>query len=577
MFESKQSDYWFIESTNDLLVCTVTSVSADGLKPCKGDLISIFPLIHKIDRKTNKKDFLYPPSSAVSSISADMSLTLSALSTEKFFYSTVAQTSADIEIGEITKPIITFNNKTDLYNISFLGKYNDNNVSIFTYNFKYLDNQMELLGAHAIVPEEKNYTYKYTFEDGYLHPDYVIKGNDTTGFDSSFGIYFGIQQDEVPPNYQFKPFHFENYLKFAASPYATTVTEVTGNATLPLTWAGGFITQKRSAPALNTEEIIRIDLTCKSYSLTNQDLLNHDIYNDSTPYYRKVNTGSSPGPGSGFCIFLYEPTSETVDVGIGTTSVEIQGLSSFEVLEDPDIKELSLNGYGPSMGYAPASATKLEPSGLIYRLAGIKAKGFVGICFDIEGSFGDSSYGLPPSYDGSTLTQVASSIAIRGGFENDYKLLDKTATLNPATFKMHDDVATRADAPDKDIRIEISNRGTKLKIFGKENSNTYSLLHEVNLANYFQSIPKFLKAGLSFNTSEKSSNFELKKFKVSGTNTQTPFQPKIITSNNNQSFIESQYGLETTGSVNVGGTSETENTCTCDICNTTTSYSCCEC
>ena len=43
MFEPKQSDYWFIEDTDDFLLCTVSSMSAEG-PPCRGDLVSLHPI-----------------------------------------------------------------------------------------------------------------------------------------------------------------------------------------------------------------------------------------------------------------------------------------------------------------------------------------------------------------------------------------------------------------------------------------------------------------------------------------------------------------------------------------------------
>ncbi len=45
---------------------------------------------------------------------------------------------------------------------------------------------MHLVDSHAFIPESKNHDFKYTFEDGYIHPDYIIKGNKTSNVDTFF-------------------------------------------------------------------------------------------------------------------------------------------------------------------------------------------------------------------------------------------------------------------------------------------------------------------------------------------------------------------------------------------------------
>jgi hypothetical protein len=96
MFEPKQSDYWFIENTNDFIVSTISSVSAAGLDPCKGDLVAMYPMVYKINRDTNKKKTLFPSGSAQ----------LTNLSAAGYIYSTVPNLSVDIDLDEISKPQI---------------------------------------------------------------------------------------------------------------------------------------------------------------------------------------------------------------------------------------------------------------------------------------------------------------------------------------------------------------------------------------------------------------------------------------------------------------------------------------
>ena len=583
--ESKQSDYWFIEDTDEFLVCTVTAVSAEFPEGCYGDLVSIFPLIHKINRKTNATEYLFPPVTELSSISSQ----------DSYVYSTVPDISADIVVNEVTKPLISYNEKTDIFNITFLGKYTDNNISIFTYNFQYLNGLMHLLGSHVIVPESKNTEEKYTFDEYFINKDYFINGNDTAGFTSPYGLEFQFfSGGHLPPNYMVRPYHENDNLVFSKARYTTAgsqTTELTGNDSLPIAYSGGYITQKTLTKPVNTSNPIRVEFSFKCYNLNdgtgNYDFLypyltgawsqtDYDAPSASRFIAKSEQTLAASNYGEGFCVFFYEPESEIlpvtvnvgrdqgINVGAAATSVTVndQGDITGRLLEDPDDMELRLVGLGSSIGYCPASAGYLEGtdgSPQLFQTQGIRANGYLGICFDIGGEFCTKSDGKPEKFTGSVVDDATGdplTIGVRGGKKQRYKSLFRSGNITASNnlIDLHQVVTSYSATTIKDIRIDMFN-GTDVRIYGKLNSsNDWIDLYTFNLKTFYgENIPKYLKAGLAFTTSNRVSNFELVKFRVKGTATDAvslPPTPRITsasTQNINTGYCSTRTGQFDTG------------------------------
>lgn len=520
MFEPKQSDYWYIEDTDDFLLCTVSSISASSNDPCKQDPVAIYPVIYKINRDTNKKKTLFPSGSAQ----------LDSFLDPGYVNTLVPDVSSNINVSEISKPQISFNKTNSLYSITFTGKYSDNDFAIFSYIFQYNSSSMHLVDSYAFIPEAKNYNVRYTFDNGNLHPDYIIKGNTTSNTDTFFGTGSSDFLNYVPPDYQIAPFHFGNDLKFGSTVYSTTSTEYSGDGVLPISYSGGFITLKDSANGISTENCIRVDFNFKCYSLTNQQGFWSDVTVTGPPLSASRNTtlytlNTSDYLGEGFCIFFYEPQTEIFPIYVdsqNSTGIGYQDIvgigNSIPVTDDPKLKELELNGVGKTMGYVPASANVVEYNSLSpFRSQGIRAKGFLAICFDLAGYFCTTDEGMPGSYDGTTYTQSASTIGIRGGDNNGYKVLGRASAASVATIPMHEWVASASAATYKYFRVELIKGGTFVKILGKSNEgDSFTQLYSLDLKDYYTEIPKQLKAGLTFNTTTRIANFELNKFKVEG-------------------------------------------------------------
>lgn len=533
MFEPKQSDYWFIEDTDDFLLCTVSSVSAESDDPCKQDPIAIYPVIYRINRDTNKKKTLFPSGSAQ----------LTTINEPGYVNNLVPEVSANINVTEISKPQISYNKTRDLYNITFTGKYSDNDLAIFSYVFQYNSNLMHLVDSYALVPEAKNHDVRFTFDNGNLHPDYIIKGNKTSNSDTFFGTGSSNFVDYVPPDYQLAPFHYGDDLRFASTVYSTASTELSGDDVLPISYAGGFITQKRLAKGVSTENCIRVDFTLKCYSITSTQ---KGLWSDSTatgsPLSASRNTtlytlNTEDYLGEGFCIFFYEPQTELFPIYIDTQNSkgigyqDIVGIGTTTVIEDPGLSELELNGVGKTMGYVPASANVVEYNALSpFKSNGIRAKGYLAICFDLAGFFCTIDDGMPDRYDGgTTFTQSSSTIGIRGGENNDYKVLGRSGQIS--SIPMHEWVASASAATYKYFRVELIKNGTFVKVLGKENEgDSFTLLYSLDIKDYYTEVPKQLKAGLTFNTTNRIANFELNEFKVDGTFVDTSGDNTLVTS-----------------------------------------------
>lgn len=488
MFESKQSDYWYNESTREFFVCAITSVSAAG-PACRGDFFAHYPLIYRIDRETNKKTLVYPSTSSAQVTSA---------SAEGYVYNFVPDSAVDISIEEIDKPLFSYNEKQDLYNITFTGHYADKSdgLSIFTYTFQYVDEEFHNVDARVFVPESKNTSEKFTFESGHLNKRFFLGGTDNATTDS----FFGTVTSERPPNYRIRPYHEDDYLTFNTITYPTTSTLVTADSALPMGYSAGFIAQRGDSLSYSTDSCIRVDFTCKSFVEDNQiGFLSTKTVSGTTPSassFRAVAQYTlSADTADGFCVFFYTP----------------------EVDENNNPVEVGLRGTSSSFGYTPASAIQLESGGFYFSTSGITLSGLVAVAFDIDGNFCTSAEGKSIGYDGTTYSQSASTIGVRGGADNDYKVLGRSGQIS--SMSLCETVTDPASAVDRDFRVELI-RGDEIMVSGKLSTDSeYTVLYALNIADlpgYSYTKPPYVKVGLSSSTGTYVHNFKLKNFQVKG-------------------------------------------------------------
>ena len=247
----------------------------------------------------------------------------------------------------------------------------------------------------------------------------------------------------------------------------------------------------------STENCITVDFTFKSYSLNNQPYLETQAQSNNALSGKRTVAlyGDVSVEGEGFCVFFYEPRTEEFPIYIDTQESkgvgweDQVGIGSISVIEDPNLSELELNGIGKTLGYVPASANRVEFNGIgVYDMSGIKASGFLAVSFDIAGDFCTSDDGMPEGYDGTTYTQSASTIGIRGGEDNDYKVLGRSSAIT--SIPIHERVATEGAASYKYFRVELIRKATAVKIMGRTSeSNPFTLLYSLDLKDFYTTIP----------------------------------------------------------------------------------------
>jgi hypothetical protein len=482
MFTTKQSDYWYVVDTNEVLVCNISSVSAQGT-PCRGELHANYPIIHSINLDTNAKKLLYPTDET-----GQLTESLSA----GYVYSFVPTCSADINISEISKPQISFNDYTGLYTITFLGYYGDNSASIFAYYFQYANNLMHPVSTFAYLPESKLYNYKYTFDNGNINATYHVGGISVYSDES----FFATKSNYRAPNYSIHPFNYQTSLLFGAGIWNDDI--------YPYSFSGSFITHKKDELSFDTSENISVLFSCKVYSLSSQKAL-VSVANRSLSASRNIRVGdvsASDYYGDGFSVIFYEPGDN----------------------------DLELNGIGSTFGYVPASSATLEfDAPVTYNTLGIKQNGYLAVGFDISGDFCTTVDGKISSYDKVTgHSNVKNSIGIRGNkggvldeynnIWNKYTVLSQSSAVTAIDF--HEVVDSYSTAAIKDYRVDLVNNSSLVRVYGKLRSETdYQLLHSLDISNlqgYNKLTPGKLKAAISFSTSLKATNFALERFQVVG-------------------------------------------------------------
>lgn len=495
MPSSIQSDYWYIDDTNEFLVCEVNEITGPS-NPCLGQTRAFVPYIYSINKVTNNKTRLYPIN--------DPQLTDETASGFDAFV-LVPDCNSDFNFQEITKPLISYNEKNNLYNVSFLGKYADKNdgFALFNYIFQYVNEQVKIVRSVVVIPEDKKLSKKYTFENGHINTEFFIEGN------SAQASFVGSDQEffsniSRPISYKVKPVHFNDDLRFNFVNFDNGHTGTLANSALPLTNSGGFIAQRKSDLAYRTDNCIRVDFTCKSYSLNDQKGLYNNTEYDGTSAARWVEAASLPsGPAEGFCVFFYEPTQKDSTI----------------------FENVNLNGVNSTMGYSPASALYVEPGRFPSTYTGISLPGYVAIAFDLNGNFATTSEGKPGYYtDGVTLSQTLCTIGIRGDKASGYKAISQSPTVS--AVPLHEYVSTSSNAVYKDFRVELNKQCREIIISGKLNSSSdYIELHRLDmtrLPGYNLTVPSKLKVGLSSTTGGGTNllpsvfNFELKSFRVKG-------------------------------------------------------------
>jgi hypothetical protein len=549
MFSTKQSDIFYNDETKEMFVCTVSSVTADKCDGTSDVVYGAVPLIYKITKDTNYKKRVYPKN--IDTFTTDSNSDLFALTP-----TCPEQTNFD----SITKPLINYNKTTSRYSVTFLGRYTTDaeGLSLNNYIFEDINSDFYLLDANVYIPNDKFTDDQYTFESGHLHSNLYIAGNTVRNSKPSWFNPAGLEI-ERSTDYQIAPMHVQatSSLGFnlILNQTNTGTDALTGDKAFPFMYSGGFITYNPKYVAYNPEYTIRVDFTARSFNVPSPTAYSstQSVGASATRWSQQYNPA---GSGEGFCVSFFK--------------------------NPPENSYIIPNGIGSTLGYATADFSINEVAGTAQATDGLymhnnwnpntgisavrgcvgdgrygPADSFLGVGFDIGGDFATTAEEKSEWYNKyNSWTATPCSIGIRGNSKSNTKVLTAFAmnTVAASSVPMH---TSAADAQFVDYRIDLSNKGTKVTLYNKLTSATdYNTIAEFRLNKFGNGSVgsgsvgsvgsgtyepwdglrtatqiedeewPLLNIGLSFTTSTKVSQFELKKFEVTGVAVNNPWKKK---------------------------------------------------
>ena len=536
MFEPKQSDLFYNDKTDEFFVCIVSAVTAARCEGSTETLSGSVPIVYKIDKESNFKTRVFPENLAsfVSDNTSDL-----------FAVTPSCPTGTDFE--SISKPFINYNDYTNKYTVTFLGRYGSlsaDGISVTNFTLQNIDSKFTLLDTDVFLPKDKiRADSPYTFLSGYLNSDLEIGGNIVrNNSDSYFNSY------ERAVNYRVSPVHneYNNTLGFnltlsSSGGYSSNSSMVTGDINWPHQFSGGYITYNNEYTAFDPNYTIRVDFRARAFTTANPSAFSPTQSLTANNASRFLQNFPISGAGEGFCVYFHKAVPNKVIP----------------------------NGTGHTLGYSPAQYHSTEKEGPIIPVSGLvectlplstqqinilnQAESYLGVGFDIRGKFLSTDDEKPgPKNDTLpnnpfTTSGLASSISIRGNTYHKYApltaiALDDTSGKNVPLHTTNTNISG-ANAPFVDYRIDLSNKGNLVTVYNKLTSDTdYNTILQFklntvpdykrwvdtdNLGNIdamFNSDPYLLNVGLSFTTSEYASRFEIKSFEVTGVTVKNPFK-----------------------------------------------------
>lgn len=226
---------------------------------------------------------------------------------------------------------------------------------------------------------------------------------------------------------------------------------------------------------------------------------------------------ASATPGDGVCVFFFDSEYEFFPAGIGSS--------------------LGYTNYVGPVGFGQAAGENTAVNGV--------RGAYVGVGFDAKGNFANTTDGKAgntattsgsfPYYGNVATTAVsgasANSITIRGGEEDQYKILSTTENLtqfplqNTERYKsspalsLHQTVSSRDDVTFHRIRVSLENNSKRVRVDIQDPTSkqfySYQVL-DLDTLSLSASPPDKLRVGLAFATSDSFTNCEIKNFSVYG-------------------------------------------------------------
>jgi hypothetical protein len=264
-----------------------------------------------------------------------------------------------------------------------------------------------------------------------------------------------------------------------------------------------------------TIQDIEVYVDVALYTLTTGNSAYKQTLVTSTSSFDAIETTYSVNraPGGGLCVYYFDAENESYPAGIGSA--------------------LGYSNYTGPMGDGQSEITAASAR----HINGVRG-GYVGVGFDVEGNFGNTTdgktglsgtgYGTSSVTTNPVTTVSPNTVTLRSQESEAYKVLTTTSNLStypvagsanysasPAVT-LHQYTASRNDVNFHKIRVSLQNGGKRVQadILNTADGKFYPYL-EYNLAEGI-SVPAKLRVGISFATSDYFTNCEIKNFAVYG-------------------------------------------------------------
>jgi hypothetical protein len=185
-------------------------------------------------------------------------------------------------------------------------------------------------------------------------------------------------------------------------------------------------------------------------------------------------------------------------------------------------------GYG--LNYTNASFLSSNSAGdAVFNNFNGLYSGILGIGFDSTGNFGTSSYGVT-----GLPNAVPNSIALRGGFYDNYQVISRTNSLSSydKSFSIYQQVTGVITPVYRRVRVRLADLGRRIIVQHKELSATdFSTYMDYFIGNL---TPTALRPCLSYSSGLTAATFKVKNFNINGyfnNNYNEPVEPGTFDTN----------------------------------------------
>ena len=470
---NKDSVFWYIEKEDSIYNFKLSLCPYLSATPLK----IIYPEIEALNLKTFEKVKSFPPFNANDEQSFPSLLPFSLYN---------LPSGAEYNIKSIDQPVLSYNSINNIFDLSFIGRFPAGVDNLAIFNYRFLKNS-QTVNPYAInVYTPNQFIFSTNFADGYFS-----KYLDIQTYPKSIGFYvlpLSVSYLDYPCNYyppceDITAVHnlSNDSLKFNSASL-NTLSTFANNVTF-LNYVCGFTPQKD----------IEIVFDAAAYYFNNEKNLG-TVVSSNICAARTVSIINQTGVGEGFCVYFYQLTSFNNFIGSGPATC---------------------------LGYAPGSAVDVDsvngsPMMFPYGMYG----GYLGLGFDIGGGFCTRLDGKNVTGSSYPDTVQPNTITLRSSQKDNFKVLHTTDDLSEFNLVLAQEVSSVEEIEFKTYKVVLENYGKRIRASVLDcisNDFIDIFCYDVTFDNSCDTFPTILFPGISFSTSEKTCNFEIKNVSFIGT------------------------------------------------------------